>query len=129
MVQLKVFSGTSAGSTLVVQHFPCVIGRSPSADLRLEANGVWERHLELALNEAGRFVLRTFPNALTTVNGSSCTETSLKNGDLIGLGMLKIQFWLRETSQYSMRPREIVTWLGLGILSAGQIGLIYWLLR
>lgn len=129
MVQLKILSGRSEEASLVVRRFPCVIGRSPSADVRLEESGVWDRHLELALNDAGKFVLRTFPNALATVNGASCSETPLKNGDLIEMGILKIRFWLCETRQQSLRLREIVTWLSLGILSAGQIGLIYWLLR
>jgi len=52
----------------------------------------------------------------------------LRNGDLIEVGPLKIQFWLSETRQRSLRTREFFTWFALAALCAGQIVLIYGLL-
>jgi pSer/pThr/pTyr-binding forkhead associated (FHA) protein len=129
MVQLKIVSGCGQEVVQEVEDFPCIIGRSPSAHLRIEARGVWERHLELSLNESGVFTLKTCPNALAFVNGKPSQEFFLRNGDLIEAGALKIQFWLSETRQRSLRAREALTWLGLGLLCAGQIGLVYWLMR
>lgn len=129
MVQLRVLGGRKADGVHVVNRFPCVIGRSVSADVRLEEPGVWDRHFELNLNSAGFFTLKACPNSLVSINGQPSQEAVLRNGDVIETGLLKIHFWLSESRQSSLRPREISTWLALAILSAGQIALVYWLLR
>ena len=49
MVQLKVFSGKQAGTATLARRFPFVVGRNRAADLCLEQDGIWDRHLELHL--------------------------------------------------------------------------------
>ena len=129
MVQLRVLGGRKVDEVHAVKKFPCVIGRSVSANVRLEEPGVWERHFELNLNSNGFFTLTAFPDSLVSINGALSREAILRNGDVIEAGLLKIHFWLSESRQSSLRPREISTWLALGILSAGQIVLVYWLVR
>jgi pSer/pThr/pTyr-binding forkhead associated (FHA) protein len=129
MVQFSILSGRQTGSVKEIHCFPCVIGRSASADLRLEESGVWDQHLVLTLDSSHRFILKAFPNALAAANGKGFHEITLRNGDLIEIGSVKLQFWLNETRQKSLRMRELVTWLAFGFLCAGQIGLIYRLLR
>ena len=129
MVQLKILSGTNAGTEQVVRRFPCAIGRASSADCRVPDAGVWDQHLELDLKIPAGFVLRLQPNALATVNGQSFEEILLRNGDIIEIGAVKIQFWLGEVRQTSLAWRELATWLALAALCAVQLGLIYWLIR
>jgi len=73
--------------------------------------------------------LETTPNALATINGQPLQRTVLRNGDLIEIGSVKMQFCLSETRQTGLRLREALTWAAIAGISLGQIGLIYWLLK
>jgi hypothetical protein len=53
----------------------------------------------------------------------------LRNGDLIEIGSVKLQFFLSETRQKGLRFRETLKWAAIAIISLGQIALIYWLLQ
>ena len=125
MVLLQVFSGKNAGPATLARHFPFVVGRNSTADLCLEQDGIWDRHLELHLRFPDGFLLKADPRALTSVNGQPIQQVFLRNGDLIEVGRLRIQFWLSETRQRGLRTREFLTWFGLAALCAGQIVLIY----
>ena len=129
MVQLKVLSGKQAGAVTLTRRFPFIVGRDASANLRLEEEGVWERHLELDLQMPEGFVLIVHPQARATVNDQPVQQALLRNGDLIGIGTVKIRFWLSETRQMGLRPRELLTWAALAALCAGEVALIYALLR
>jgi predicted component of type VI protein secretion system len=125
MVQFKIVSGKMAGTEKVARHFPFRIGRSPSADLQLEDAGVWDQHLELLFDPATGFVLHTQPPALAVINGQPFQQAVLRNGDAIEIGALKIRFWLGETRQRSLRPREWLTWIAFLLILIGQFVLIY----
>jgi hypothetical protein len=125
MVLLQVFSGKNAGTATLARRFPFVVGRNSTADLCLEQDGIWDRHLEFQLRIPDGFVLKAHPQALTNVNGQPVQQAFLRNGDLIEVGPLKIQFWLSETRQQGLRAREFLTWFALAALCAGQILLIY----
>jgi len=128
MVQLKVLSGKTAGTQAVARRFPFTVGRDDTADLRLEEAGIWDRHLELQLQMPEGFRLKAHESALTSVNGQPARDVFLRNGDLLEIGPLKIQFWLSETRQSGLRLREFLTWLALAALCAGQLAVIYGLL-
>jgi pSer/pThr/pTyr-binding forkhead associated (FHA) protein len=129
MVQLKVLSGKKAGTTWVARRFPVRIGRSSTADLQLEESGVWDQHLQLDFDLEEGIVLSAQPDALATVNDQPVRQAVLRNGDVIDIGSLRMQFWLSETHQAGLRVREGLTWAGIAAISLGQIGLIHWLLR
>jgi pSer/pThr/pTyr-binding forkhead associated (FHA) protein len=129
MVQLKVLSGKKAGTTWVARRFPVRIGRSSTADLQLEESGVWDQHLQLDFDLEEGIVLSAQPDALATVNDQPVRHAVLRNGDVIDIGSLRMQFWLSETHQAGLRVREGLTWAGIAAISLGQIGLIHWLLR
>jgi pSer/pThr/pTyr-binding forkhead associated (FHA) protein len=129
MVQLKIFSGKTAGDTKVVRHFPFHIGRAAAADLRLEEPGVFDQHLELDFDPAQGFILHTHANALATVNGWPVQNAILRNGDTIEIGALKIRFWLGETRQSRLRLPEALVWLAIAAVTAAQIFLLLWLMR
>jgi pSer/pThr/pTyr-binding forkhead associated (FHA) protein len=129
MVQLKILSGKKAGTTFVARRFPVRIGRAPKANLQLEEDGVWDQHLQLVFNPADGFRLNAEPNALVTVNGQRLEENLLHNGDTLGIGSVRLQFWLSETRQRGLRLREWLTWAAITIISLGQIAAIYFLLH
>lgn len=128
MIQLKILSGKMAGTETVARRFPFKIGRSASADLRLEEDGVWDQHLELAFVASTGFVLTTHPDALAAINGHPFREAVLRNGDELAIGALRIRFWLGQTTQASLRLREWLTWAAFALITAGQLVLIYYLI-
>jgi pSer/pThr/pTyr-binding forkhead associated (FHA) protein len=129
MVQLKISSESLAVETHRVSHFPFRIGRAAEADLRLQAEGVWDHHLELDFDPAQGFVLSTQSNALATVNGWPIQAVILRNGDSIEIGALKIRFWLGETRQSRLRAPEVLVWMAVALVTTVQVLLLLWLLR
>ena len=129
MVQLDILSGKMAGSQTVVRHFPFRIGRGAGNQLRLEDDGVWDRHLTLELQRQEGFKLAVAPNAIVAVNNEPAQNSALHSGDVITLGSVKLQFWLAATRQRGLRLRELFVWALITAVTAAQFGLIYLLLR
>jgi pSer/pThr/pTyr-binding forkhead associated (FHA) protein len=129
VIQLKILSGKKAGTAWVARRFPVRIGRSASSDLRLEESGVWDQHLRLDFDPASGLILTVQPQALAMVNGQLVEQALLRNGDIIDVGSLKMEFWLSETRQAGLRFREGLTWVAIAAISLGQVALIYRLLR
>ncbi len=129
MVQLRILSGQSAGAVHECKRFPCQIGRSAAVTLRLEDPGVFDRHLQLDLVPGQGVTATVLPGAFVVLNGHALEQGVLRNGDVLDLGAAKVQFWLSQTRQRSLRLRETLTWIGFCLLCAGQILLIYRLLR
>jgi pSer/pThr/pTyr-binding forkhead associated (FHA) protein len=113
MVQLCVLNGSRAGTAHTASRFPCTIGRASGDDLQLTEAGVWENHLQLNLQVPEGFRLSRLGQGRAGVNGSEFDELVLRNGDVIELGAVKVQFWLAEVRQSSNRVREVLVWLGL----------------
>jgi hypothetical protein len=67
--------------------------------------------------------------ALLSVNGVRVDEAILRNGDVISIGALNIQFALSPVRQSSQRVRECLTWAALALLCLGQVALIYRLIQ
>ena len=129
MIQLNILSGKKAGAQSAVRHFPFRIGRAEGNDLKLEDDGVWDRHLVLEFQKKEGFKLATSANALVTVNGEPVQEKILRNGDIITVGSAKLQFWLAAAQQRGLRARENFFWALLAFITLGQFILIYRLLR
>ena len=129
MVQLEILSGKKAGTTWIARRFPIHINRSPTADLRLEEAGMWDRHLTLSFAPAAGIELDVAPNAIASVNGQPVQHTILHNGDCVEAGSAKIKFWLSETHQAGLRMREWLAWGVVVAVTASQIALIYHLLN
>ncbi len=127
MVQFKILTGKQAGAEWAARHFPVQIGRAASADLRLEEDGIWDRHLVLRFDRQRGVTLTALGHALARVNGDPAEEAALRNGDVIELGPVKLQFWLGETRQGSLGWREVLTWTGIGVVTLCQFALVYWL--
>jgi pSer/pThr/pTyr-binding forkhead associated (FHA) protein len=129
MIQLNILWGKKAGAQSVVRHFPFRIGRATQNDLQLEDDGVWDQHLVLEFEKQEGFRLTTSANALATVNGEPVQNKTLRNGDTITIGSVRLQFWLATAQQHGLRSSEIFVWVLLIFVTLGQFILIYWLLR
>src|SRR5436853_427523 len=129
MVQLNILTGKMAGTAWSTRRFPVRIGRTSKDDLQLEEEGVWENHVELKQSRAEGFVLQARGDAPASINSEPAKESVLRNGDIIQLGSVKMQFWLSSTRQRGLRAREWFVWLGIATVCLGQVALIYWLLR
>jgi len=128
VVQLCVLSGKRAGTSWVARRFPIRIGRASTSELKLEEDGIWDEHLLLELDRKG-FCLKVQPNALARVNGQPTSETYLRNGDIIDLGVVSVRFWLSGVNQNRLHFREALSWAAIVLVVLGQIALLYWLLR
>jgi pSer/pThr/pTyr-binding forkhead associated (FHA) protein len=129
MVQLKILSGKKAGAVWVARRFPVRVGRSAASELQLEEDGVWDEHFQISFDPAAGFLLATRPDALVTVNGQPAQDALLRNGDLLEIGSLKLQFWLAESRQRGLLAREAFLWAMVTAVFLSQIALIYWLIE
>ena len=129
MVQFNVLSGKQAGRQQAVRRFPFRIGRAAENDLRLDDDGVWDRHLILEFQRQDGFRLVAADDALAAVNGQPVQNRSLRNGDIITLGSAQLQFWLAAPMQRGLATRECFVWALLILVTLGQFVLIYWLLQ
>jgi len=129
MVRLRILSGKMAGAEVAARHFPFKIGRGTTEDLQLPDPGVFDHHLVIELSPSHALELTAAPGAATQVNGARVASVALRNGDVIEAGGAKFQFWIASAPRKSESAREILTWLGLALLSAAQVALIYWLSR
>lgn len=118
-----------AGTSWVARHFPVRIGRAPNSELLLEEPGVWDQHLLLEAPSTEGFRLKVQSEALVRVNGETMAEAVLRNGDLIDLGSVRMQFWLTPARQGGLRWGEIFTWAAIVTATLGQVALIYWLVK
>jgi pSer/pThr/pTyr-binding forkhead associated (FHA) protein len=129
MVQLNILSGKKAGGRTTASHFPFRIGRTAGNHLQLDDDGIWDQHLTLDTQKKEGFALALAPGALATINNQPVQNTLLRNGDIIALGSVKLQFWLAATRQRSQRIRELFVWMLITAVTAAQIVLIYSLLK
>jgi len=121
MVQLCVHKPGQAGAPQPdICEFPCTIGRAATDTLRLNEPGVWDHHLQLDLQVPDGFRLRRLGQGRACVNGAEFDDLILRNGDVVELGAVKVQFWLSAVIQRGMWLRELLTWLGLGVLAVLQ---------
>jgi pSer/pThr/pTyr-binding forkhead associated (FHA) protein len=125
MVQLKVGVPDRADSVIVVRHFPLRIGRSRDSGLQLAEPGVWEQHARIELDRVEGFLLEIEPGALAAVNGEPVQKSPLRNGDVVRIGSVTIQFWLGEVRQADFRIREWLTWIAMAALAGIQVALFY----
>lgn len=126
MVQLRELSG--GGLAHEVSRFPCVVGRAAGSDVCLERPGVWDQHLRIELGSSREFLLTALPPALASVNGVAFTDGRVRNGDIIEIGAVSMEFRLVDTVQRGIRIREAFLWATILAGTLAQVGLIYWLL-
>ncbi len=89
----------------------CVIGRAPSADLRLDVDGVSRHHAKIVIDPAGAVqVIDLGAKNGTYVNGALVKVAPLEPGDQIQLGRAILRFeraTLTENRPLGLSPREL----------------------
>jgi pSer/pThr/pTyr-binding forkhead associated (FHA) protein len=125
MIQLQILHGQMAGVSWTARHFPVRVGRADGNDLTLAEAGVWDEHFQIVLEAGVGFVLSTLTEAIVTVNQSAVRRQPLRPGDVIGLGSVKLRFWLAPAGRRSLRGPELAVWLLLAAMMAAQIWLLW----
>ena len=125
MVQFQFLNGAKAGTRWVACRLPFSVGRSAQDDLRVEADGVWDRHARLELRDRRRVVLTSSEQALTSVNGQPIQEAVLRNGDIFQIGSVQLQFSLSPAAHRGLRFREALTWIAIAFMALAQVALVY----
>lgn len=120
MVQLHVLTGAEAGKRFDGKSFPLKVGRGARNSVSLADPGVFEEHFSIDFTHEG-FVLSTRQDAPITVNGENSAGGILRNGDVIGAGLAKVQFWLGPMRQLGLKAREIFAWLLVAGMAALQV--------
>jgi pSer/pThr/pTyr-binding forkhead associated (FHA) protein len=128
MVQLHILSGKKAGAQFTGTRFPIHVGRAAEADISVDEPGVWPRHLKITRRPEG-LVCQAEANARVGVNDVQVDQAVLRNGDVISIGALKIQFALAPVRQSSLFAREWLVWTALAVICLGQVALICRLIR
>jgi predicted component of type VI protein secretion system len=128
LAQLMVLNEHDASLQIIRSDLPVRIGRAADCQLRSTAKGVWKYHVELDLNCDNGFFLRPVSKASTLINDEPLKgEKRLANGDLIILGLMKIQFQMGPVRQQQFDTRETLYWMVLAAFMAAQVWLIRWL--
>lgn len=89
---LKIKAGLIAGKQFIIYKNPTTIGSSPKCDVYLfkdpSVSGI---HAAIHAR-GGKYILCSQAGVTTLVNGQPTSERTLKNGDMIQIGMTLIQF-------------------------------------
>lgn len=128
MVQLQLLTGAKAGTQFSGSRFPLQVGRDPEADISVAEPGVWPRHFHID-RQGTDLVCRAEPDAILYVNGVQTDHAVLRNGDIISVGALKMQFALSPVRQAGLRIPEALVWAGLTLLCLGQVYIACQLIR
>ena len=128
MIQFNVLSGKMAGQQWDARHLPVRIGRAADCDLRLEEDGVWDRHAELRLSREEGFLLAVQAQTVLTVNNQPTQTARLRNGDLVQIGSVRLQFWLAPAQQRGLRLREWSVWALVAAISVLEVATAWWFL-
>lgn len=126
--QLQQLTGEARRFLVNTSSFPVRIGRGEDCQVQLAGEGIWERHVELRLNKSWELMVQPAGEATIMVNGEPLTGPQLlRNGDVIELGLEKIQFNLGAVRQKRLGLREAMAWVLLVALTVAQAALLVWL--
>lgn len=128
MIQLHVLRGSLAGESRKADIFPFTVGRDAKNSFTLTDAGVFDRHFEIRFTPEG-FALVPHANVVVTLNGERSEGVVLRNGDVVGVGLAQIQFWLGALPQRGLRLRESATWALVLCVLAAQAYLFWRLLK
>ena len=129
-IRLERIDGTAAGSPVESRRFPFALGQAKECDLRIEAKGVWGRHLVLDDEGENGITATPSPDALVFVNGDAHRKKfRLNHGDLLELGAAKFRFWFAPLGRADRCGLEGLIWVALLLLALGQAGVIAWLMN
>jgi hypothetical protein len=127
VIQLQVLSGSSLGKRVAAERFPFSVGRNSVNSLVLTDPGIFDQHFAISFSNDG-FLLGPAADAVITLNGAPSNGGVLRNGDVIGAGLARVQFWLGALPQRGLKFREVATWTLVFAVGICQIYLLVRLL-
>jgi len=106
---VRVFQGKNEGREFIVSKIRTTLGRDELSDIGLFGDrAVAPLHAVIERNTSGRYVLKDFGTAIgTLVNGKEITKHVLRDGELIEIGTIEIEFFEKATA--SRLPRMSAT--------------------
>ena len=129
-IRLERVDQATAGDPIEAGRFPFALGQARECDLRIDAKGVWGKHLTLDNEGDNGIVATPCPDALVIVNGDAHrNKFRVNHGDLLELGAAKFRFWFAPLGQADRRGLEGLVWAALLLLALGQAGVVVWLLN
>ena len=128
-IRLEPIEEATAGDPIEARRFPFALGQAKECDLRLDAKGVWGKHLILDYDGKNGITAPPCPDAQVVVTGDSPRKKfRLNHGDLLELGAAKFHFCFSPLGQNDRSGLEGSIWVALALLALGQAGVIAWLL-
>ncbi len=92
--------GSGEARRVTIEHFPFRIGRSESADLRVDSVEISREHAEI-VERNGMWLVRDLGSTNgTQVNGKQIKETLLADGDILRLAETELTFIASASSQF-----------------------------
>ncbi len=89
---LRLLTGNDAGTTYTISEGTSTLGRSPDADIHIEASDVSRRHLRIDRSGARVEITDLGSTNGTRVNGDVVQRATLRNGDEILVGTQALRF-------------------------------------
>ncbi len=117
MLQFAFADETGTRQAVACSSFPVTIGRSPNAQIRLVAPGVWDSHAELGRDlHSGKVVIRAMGEASLLINGARVEMQEVGPGDEIQVGGVVLLVALAPLQQRGLRSMESISWLLLAAI-------------
>lgn len=88
----RLLTGGEAGTTFTIPEGTSTLGRSPDADIHIEASDVSRRHLRIERSGARVEITDLGSTNGTRVNGDPVQRATLRNGDEVLVGMQALRF-------------------------------------
>ena len=88
----RLLTGGDAGTTFTIPEGTSTLGRSPDADIHIEASDVSRRHLRIDRSGARVEITDLGSTNGTRVNGDAVQRATLRNGDEVLVGMQALRF-------------------------------------
>lgn len=104
--RLLVLNGTLQGQTIIVRS-PMTIGRNPDNDIFLDDPQVSRRHAQITTGASGTVVRDLGSGNGTYVEGRRIVEGLLRDGDVVQVGNVRMQFEVSKTDtlvRFEERP-------------------------
>jgi pSer/pThr/pTyr-binding forkhead associated (FHA) protein len=128
MFQFRDNAATGPYKLLGIGRLPWRIGRSSASDLRLDRPGVWDAHAILENAPDTRVAIRAVSDGIVAVNHVPLREAVLRNGDIVTLGSVQMEFRVSPTAGRTGRETASAMW-AVVVASVAAEAIVVLLLR
>ena len=123
MLEARILTGNRTGTVIPINRFPFSFGRQ-GADCVLADPGVWDRHFTISLGPDRAFELVCTESAVISSDQRTFANLCLRNGEIVEMGAVRIEFRLSRTSPRPGRLAEGILWGSLGLVVLAELALV-----